>query len=77
MDQTIIKLQFFAPVDGRTDYYFSSLAAIYERFSPKQIGCALATLWGSNVEIGNPKSTRLCVISREPLYNKPQTNKKK
>lgn len=77
MEQSVIKLQFFAPVDGRTDYYFSSVAAIFERFTPAQVGCALSTLWGSKIAPGRPKATSLCVISRELVYNKPQTNKKK
>lgn len=76
MEQTIIKVQFLVPVDGRTEYYFSSLAAIFERFSVEQIGCALSTLWNCNIDIHRPKTTRRCVISREPIYNKPQTNKK-
>ena len=77
MEQTIIKLQFFIPVDGQTEFYFSSLAAIYEKFNPEQVGCPLASLWNSKIEIGKPRATKKCVVSREPIYNKPQTNKSK
>jgi hypothetical protein len=35
----IYRVSLQAPVNGKTDYFFGSLAAIYTEFSPEQIGC--------------------------------------
>ncbi|HPW66947.1 MAG TPA: hypothetical protein PLS84_07660 [Salinivirgaceae bacterium] len=66
----IIKVEFFLPVDGKKEYYFGSLAAIYERFSEEQIGCKLETLWAHKLAENNPKSTRKCVITRQNILRK-------
>ena len=76
MDSSIIKVSFFEPVEGKSDYYFSSLSAIYDLFSPEQVGCSLGRLWASKVRLDNPKVTRTCRISREPLHSKSQTKKR-
>ena len=76
MEKSVIKVQFHTPVEGSCDWYFTSLAAIFDRFSPAQIGCTLRTLWDRGVAVGSPKATRTCVISRHPLFSKPQTNPK-
>lgn len=75
MSETIIKVQFFRPVEGKTEFFFGSLAAIYEQFTPEQIGCGLTTLWSANITPDAPKSTRLCVISKHNIGRKPQNNK--
>lgn len=72
MNERIIKVRFHEPINDLQEYYFTSLAAIYERFTVKQIGCTLRTLWGSTL----PKATTQCVISRHPVFSKPQSNPK-
>lgn len=59
----IIKVKFAVPVEGKREHFFGSLAAIYEKFTPFQIGCKLPTLWKAGIEPGNPKNTRKCTIS--------------
>lgn len=78
MDE-IIKVTFHSPLPGtgERECFFSSLTAIYERFSPAQIGCALSTLWCFGLTPDHPKSTKNCVISKHYIYRKPQTNKRK
>ena len=51
-------------------YYFGSLAAIYDVFSPYDIGCKVENLWNLGVSEGNPYENRLCRITREPLVRK-------
>ena len=42
---SLIKVQFFHSKDGgATEFYFGSLAAIYERFDASEIGCRLEAL---------------------------------
>lgn len=66
----VIRVRFFMPIDGETDYYFGSLAAIYEKFTPEQIGCKLESLWNASIAPDKPKSTRNCVVSRHEIIRK-------
>lgn len=70
----IIRVRFFQPIDGKTDFYFGSLAAIYVLFSDEQIGCNLRTLYCSKITESDPKVTRTCIISKFTVYRK--SNKK-
>ncbi|MBR5282864.1 MAG: hypothetical protein IKU22_08825 [Alistipes sp.] len=58
--------------DVRTDFYFYSLAAIYEVFTPEQVGCTVRTLWNAGIEVGKPYYNRLCSVKKEPISRKPQ-----
>lgn len=72
INENIIKVEFFVPLNGKKEHYFGSLAAIYEVFTPQQIGCKLETLWNAGIEEGNPKSTHHCVISKHKVRRKNQ-----
>ena len=67
-------VQFFgAPLPDeprRRFFLFSSLAAIYDKFSAAQVGCSLGNLYNLRVSDGVPYSGRLCKVWREPLYSK-------
>jgi hypothetical protein len=39
--ESIIRVHFFQPLPEGTDFFFGSLAAIYEQFTPEQIGCTV------------------------------------
>lgn len=73
---TIYKVQFATPplADGKTEFYFSSLAAIYETFSSQQIGCAVQRLYNLKVSDGVPYEGKRVTISREVLVSKAQAN---
>lgn len=68
----VIKVMFFSPIDGETEYFFGSLAAIYEMFTPQQIGCKIEALWSAKIELGKPKATRSCIISKHVVLRKKQ-----
>lgn len=68
----IIKLTFKHP---RREFYFGSLAAIYEMFSAEQIGCAVEVLWAYNIEQGKPFENAQCKISKETLTRKKRKSK--
>lgn len=73
--ETIIKVNFPIPVNGKHEYFFGSLAAIYDEFTPEQIGCKLEALWSAGITYDNPKLTRTCLISKYPIHRKSQKNK--
>lgn len=72
--ETIIRVSFHeAPLahqPQRRDFYFGCLSAIYEVFTPEQVGCKVQNLWNANIRVGSPYVNRLCVISREPFVRK-------
>ena len=72
---SIVRVQFLSPVakyGGQTDFYFGSLAAIYEIFSEEDIGCKLETLWSAKIDTLHPKATPKCVVSKQIVYRKKQ-----
>lgn len=56
----------------RTEFYFHSLAAIYDVFTPKEVGCKVSNLWNLGVSNGNPYLGRNCTVTREPVARKRQ-----
>lgn len=74
MEQNVIKVQFLKPIDGKTEYFFGSLSAIYERFTTEQIGCVMQTLWGK-ISADTPYVNSKCIITKHPVVRKPQTKK--
>lgn len=73
---TLIIVEFFRKTNGRKVWYFGSLAAIYELFTPEQIGCKLETLWNDSLGYGEYKITKHCVITKEIMYHKAHKVKK-
>lgn len=60
--------------DSRTEFFFHSLAAIYEVFSPEQVGCKVSRLWNVGVSQGKTYIGRKCTITKEPIARKKRTN---
>lgn len=73
---TLIIVEFFSKMNGHKVWYFGSLAAIYELFTPEQIGCKLETLWNDSLGYGEYKITKHCVITKEIMYRKARKAKK-
>jgi hypothetical protein len=73
-EEFIYRVKFKVPpllgVDDRTDFYFHSLAAIYDTFTAEQIGCKVTRLWNIGVSHGNPYDGRRCRITKEPILRK-------
>lgn len=55
---------------SRREFYFHSLAAIYDQFTPEQIGCKVTRLWNVGVTAGNTYHGRKCSVYREPIARK-------
>lgn len=75
MEQNVIKVQFFKPVDGQVEYYFGSIAAMFERFTEEQIGCSPQVMWYHKLTPDNPKATKQCIITKHNIMRKPQSKK--
>lgn len=72
----VYKVLFFdQPIGSHTEqreFLFGSLAAIYEIFTPHQIGCRVENLWSEKVSDGYPYENKLCRITKEPVIRKAQ-----
>ena len=66
---TVYHVEFFKPINGQKDYFFGSLAAIYELFTPEEIGCKVNNLWNKGVS-KKPYTSKTCTISLQPFYRK-------
>lgn len=72
---SIYKVAFKAPPlsdDDRTEFFFTSLSAIFDTFTPDQVGCKVSRLWNIKVSKGQPYIGRLCQITKEEITAKPQ-----
>lgn len=51
-------------------FFFTTMSAIYDLFSPEQIGCGLRRLWNTGLGKGNIYYGKLTTIRREPIMGK-------
>ena len=57
--------------DGQVEFFFGSLAAIYDVFDHEIIGCKIENLWNKNLsEPGSVWTGSLCSISNHVLIRK-------
>lgn len=68
-----------APIDTRKEFFFYCLAAIYDHFTPEQIGAKIERLWGYGIARGKDWTNRNgdVNIRCEPIYRKPKANLKR
>lgn len=63
----IIQVHFFEPVEGKTDYYFGSLRAIFAQFGQEHIGTSLGALYAARITQTNAKVTTKCRIIKQEV----------
>ena len=68
----IVQIHFFEPINGKTDYYFGSLKAIYAKFTKEQIGISLESLYTCRVSQEKAKVTKTCRIIRQEVTRMKQ-----
>lgn len=69
------QVKFFQPPlqgDEQTEFFFSSLAAIYDHFTPEQVGCCCQHLYNLKVSDGNTYSGAFCEIKKQDIRAKAQ-----
>jgi len=65
----IYHVKFHEPIDNKTDFYFSSITAIYNTFTAEQIGVARQTLYQQSLNPGDEYRTKFCVVRKEEVLN--------
>jgi len=60
-------------------HYFGSVAAIFETFTPKQLGVSKSRLWSYGITPERPYKNKNCIIYRGEIHRKKgnRTNKSK
>ena len=70
---TMVRVRFFEPVDGKRDWYFGSLSAIYGVFDTAAIGATLSSLYAQRLKPGRGKAvTPKCAITKQRIFRKKQ-----
>jgi hypothetical protein len=54
-----------------SNFYFGSIAAIYELFDANTIKVSAQRLYGFDIEPGKRYENSVCIIRKEPLRRKP------
>jgi len=70
----IYKVSFKEPINGKTDYFYSSLSAIFTNFTSEEIGCKVQRLWNVKIAEDNPYIGKKCTITKERLTRKKIKN---
>ncbi|MFB5946113.1 hypothetical protein [Albibacterium profundi] len=70
----VFHVEFNEPVDGtrRKNFYFGSLSAIFDRFTPQQIGCKVENLWNLKLSGEKAYTSKTCTISVGEIVRKKQ-----
>ena len=64
-----VHVRLLCGADSQRDYYFGSLAAIYEVFTSQELGVPLYALYE---KVSYPYITERCVINKIVIHRKPQ-----
>lgn len=56
-------------IDGK-DYYFGSVAAIFDKFTPDELGVSLTSLWNYGLAPDRPYKNNRCTIHRGNITRK-------
>ena len=51
-------------------YYFGSITAIYDKFSPEQIGVSRNRLWSFGITESKPYKNKKCIIYKGTIQRK-------
>lgn len=60
----------------KVDYYFGSIASIYEAFTAAQLGIAQQSLYDYGITPERPYDNKICIISKSELKRKRGGRKK-
>ena len=59
------------------NHYFGSIAAIFDTFTPKEIGVSKSRLWSFGIKPNHPYRNKICTIYSGILHRKKTDRKQK
>ncbi|AZA60794.1 hypothetical protein [Chryseobacterium indoltheticum] len=69
MPKIIYHIKLHEPTEGKADFFFSSITAIYNMFTVEQIGAARQTLYQQSLNPGDEYRTKFCVVKKEEVFS--------
>lgn len=57
------------------NYYFGSITAIFDCFTPKELGVSKSRLWSYGITESKPYKNKKCIIYKGTIHRK-KTNRK-
>lgn len=79
-NEYVIKVTFNEPqerFDNAREFFFGSLLAIYDWFTPAEIGCGVQTLYNAGISRGETYSNRRCTITKSVIIRKAQKKQRR
>lgn len=71
-----IRVHFYEPKsNGKTDFYFGSLKAIFEVFTRDEVGCTLGSLYSTGFDENGRRATKKCLIEKTHLTRASRPDK--
>jgi hypothetical protein len=67
---SIYRVSFKEPIDGKIDYFYGSLSAIFTNFTAGEIGYGVRRLWNIGITEDKPYIGRKCTITKEQITRK-------
>lgn len=52
------------------NHYFGSIAAIFDHFTPKEIGVSTSRLWSYKITPDKPYKNKICTIYKGAIHRK-------
>lgn len=74
--KTVFHVQLTKPFDGCQEYFFGSIAAIFDTLGPNTIGVTQQRLYDVKIEPGNPYRNGNCTISKGVIIRKKGNRQK-
>ena len=60
----VYKVELKEPHEGKKEYYFTCMAAIFDKLGRSVVGCQISTLWRCKVSSGHVYEGKKCTIRR-------------
>jgi hypothetical protein len=68
-NRIIYHVKLHESIEGKADFFFSSITAIYNTFTAEQIGVARQTLYQQSLQPGDEYRTKFCVVKKEEVLS--------
>lgn len=67
MSKHVYRVTLLEPYDGKTDFYFSTISAIFEILSFELLGVRKESLWSNHNFRYGAYQNKFCTIRKEPV----------
>lgn len=73
---TIYHVRLNAAINGQVDFFFGSIAAIFDHLGPNQVGIVKQSLYDFKITPENPYRNKYCTIQKGEILRKKGNRKK-